>query len=56
MNKEKVRKILKFEKVIKKFCEQIGIDQQAMLRVLYPDKERKQQTNQETLNSQSESI
>ena len=49
MNKDKVRKILKFEKVIKKFCERIGIDQQAMLQVLYP--ERKSKTRQETLDS-----
>ena len=54
MNKDKVRKILKFEKVIKKFCERIGIDQQAMLQVLYP--ERKSKTRQETLDSQADSI
>ncbi len=38
LNRDAVKKILKFEKVIKKFCDQIGVDKQAFISVLFPEK------------------
>ena len=38
LNRDAVKKILKFEKVIKKFCDQIGVDKQAFVSVMFPDK------------------
>ena len=38
LNRDAVKKILKFEKVIKKFCDQIGVDKQALIGVLFPEK------------------
>mmetsp|Transcript_24934 Transcript_24934/g.33403 ORF Transcript_24934/g.33403 Transcript_24934/m.33403 type:complete len:94 (-) Transcript_24934:1506-1787(-) len=55
-----MRKILKFEKVIKQFCEKLGVDQQAMLSVLYPEHKggtnKNSNANVETINSNSDSI
>ena len=34
MQKDKIRKIMKFEKVMKKFCKDIGLDKKTLLNMM----------------------
>ena len=43
LTREKISRIMKFEKVIQKFCDQIGIDKHAFLHILQPEKANKDQ-------------
>ena len=42
MQKEKLRKIIKFEKVMKQFCRDIGIDKKTLFSLIVGNKESAQ--------------
>ena len=43
LNRDKIKKIMKFEKVIQKFCDQIGIEKTNLLNILQPEKSSSKQ-------------
>ena len=51
MNRDKIKKIMKFEKIIQKFCDRIGIEKNNLLSILQPEKSRQDGTVQSAYES-----
>jgi hypothetical protein len=51
MHKDKIKKILKFEKIMKKFCKDVGIDKRTLMTMMLGGKDLESSNTKNEFNS-----